>query len=115
MGVNAFVLPGGVVCVTSALLRKLALTKGELAALLCHEMGHVLHRHSQARILQQQMLTTICRCSPLLEYDRYFFRFCSHVIHEGTAQQRVDSSILWQEDGDDQHFLVQTILKNEFF
>jgi predicted Zn-dependent protease len=57
--VNAFALPGGVVRVTSALLEQLKLTEGELAALLGHEMGHVLHRHSQARILQQQIIGTI--------------------------------------------------------
>eukprot|EP00934_Nitzschia_sp_Nitz4_P009090 Nitzschia sp. Nitz4//scaffold383_size13514//3900//4868//NITZ4_008975-RA/size13514-processed-gene-0.4-mRNA-1//-1//CDS//3329549936//9080//frame0 len=59
--VNAFALPGGIVRVTQALLDTLQLTDGELAALLGHEMGHVLHRHSQARILQRQVLTTILK------------------------------------------------------
>jgi Zn-dependent protease with chaperone function len=54
--VNAFALPGGVVRVTDALLDLLDPTTGELAALLGHEMGHVVSRHSQARMIQQQLL-----------------------------------------------------------
>lgn len=54
--VNAFALPGGVVRVTDALLELLEPTKGELAALLGHEMGHVVSRHSQARMIQQELL-----------------------------------------------------------
>jgi predicted Zn-dependent protease len=57
--INALCLPGGIVRVTSGLLKQLDLTDGELAALLGHEMGHVLHRHGQARILQQKVLQTI--------------------------------------------------------
>ncbi len=57
--VNAFCLPGGIVRVTSALLEQLSLTDGELAALLGHEMGHIFHRHAQARILQRHVLTTL--------------------------------------------------------
>lgn len=57
--VNAYALPGGVVRVTLALLEELQPTTSELAALIGHEMGHVLHRHSQARILQQQLLNYI--------------------------------------------------------
>jgi predicted Zn-dependent protease len=57
--INAFALPGGVVRVTSALLQALHPTSGELAALVGHEMGHVLHRHTQARILQKQLLVNV--------------------------------------------------------
>jgi predicted Zn-dependent protease len=57
--INAFALPGGIVRVTSALLHALRPTPGELAALVGHEMGHVLHRHSQARILQKQLLSNV--------------------------------------------------------
>ena len=57
--INAFALPGGFVRVTIKLLEQLDLSKGELAALLSHEMGHVLHRHSQARIIQQKVLATL--------------------------------------------------------
>ena len=64
--INALCLPGGVVRVTSGLLHQLDLTDGELAALLGHEMGHVLHRHGQARLLQRRVLQTIMEA---LVYD----------------------------------------------
>ena len=57
--VNAFALPGGIVRVTDSLLQNLALTDGELAALLGHEMGHILHRHSQKRAVKNKLLSTI--------------------------------------------------------
>lgn len=59
--VNAFALPGGIIRVTKALLETLNLSSGELAALLGHEMGHVLHRHSQARMLEQRVLSTVLK------------------------------------------------------
>jgi len=54
--VNAFCLPGGIIRITLPLLRQLQLTNGELAALIGHEMGHALHRHAQARKLQQRVV-----------------------------------------------------------
>ena len=57
--INAFALPGGIVRVTDSLLQVLDLTDGELAALLGHEMGHVLHRHSQKRVVKNRLLATI--------------------------------------------------------
>jgi Zn-dependent protease with chaperone function len=46
--------------VASGLLRELNPTRGELAALLGHEMGHhVLHRHSMAKILKQLVLADV--------------------------------------------------------
>ena len=57
--INAFALPGGTIRVTSALLQTLKPSRAEVAALLGHEMGHVLHRHSQARILQHQLLQNV--------------------------------------------------------
>lgn len=59
--VNAFALPGGVIRVTSGLLQRMNPSDGELAALIGHEMGHVIHRHSQARILQQQLLAYVLK------------------------------------------------------
>jgi predicted Zn-dependent protease len=54
--VNAFSFAGGVVRVTDGLLELIEPTKGELAALLGHEMGHVVSRHSQARMVQEELL-----------------------------------------------------------
>lgn len=57
--VNAFALPGGIVRVTDALLESLSLSEGELAALLGHEMGHVLHRHTQKHAVKDRLLSTV--------------------------------------------------------
>lgn len=54
--INAFALPGGIISVTNSLLEHLQLTRSEIAALLGHEIGHVLYRHSQARLLKQNIL-----------------------------------------------------------
>lgn len=53
--INAFALPGGIIRVTDSLLNTLQPTRGEIAALLGHEMGHVLHRHSQAKLLKKNI------------------------------------------------------------
>ena len=52
--VNAFALPGGPVFITEALLRRLK-TEGELAAVLGHEIGHVIARHSSERLAKQNL------------------------------------------------------------
>ena len=49
---NAFALPGGKIGVHTGLLR-VARTPGQLAAVLGHEVGHVLARHSNERVSQQ--------------------------------------------------------------
>lgn len=51
--VNAFALPGGQVFITRALFRELE-TEGQLAGVLGHEVGHVIERHGNERMAQQQ-------------------------------------------------------------
>jgi predicted Zn-dependent protease len=51
---NAFALPGGKIGVNTGLL-EVATTPGQLAAVLGHEVGHVLDRHGNARVSQQTM------------------------------------------------------------
>lgn len=52
--VNAFALPGGQVFITSALLKKLR-SEGELAAVLAHEIGHVVARHGAEHLAKAQL------------------------------------------------------------
>lgn len=49
---NAFALPGGKIGVYTGLL-KVATTQGQLAAVIGHEVAHVLARHANERVSQQ--------------------------------------------------------------
>lgn len=69
--INAFALPGGIVRVTDSLLKTLQLTEGELAALIGHEMGHVLHRHTQKRTIKKHLLSTIWDALSYEDHDGY--------------------------------------------
>jgi Zn-dependent protease with chaperone function len=57
VGANAFALPSGIVVMTDELV-ELAQSDDELAAVLAHEVGHVVHRHS-LRMLLQNSATSI--------------------------------------------------------
>ncbi|MEZ4650810.1 MAG: M48 family metallopeptidase [Candidatus Eisenbacteria bacterium] len=52
--VNAFALPGGQIFITGALFDRLE-TEGQLAAVLGHEIGHVVARHSTQRIAKENL------------------------------------------------------------
>lgn len=52
--VNAFALPGGQIFITAALFQRLE-TEGQLAGVLGHEIGHVLGRHSAARMAKAEL------------------------------------------------------------
>ena len=56
--VNAFALPGGQIFITEALFGLLK-TEDELAAVLGHEIGHVLARHSAEHLAKQQLTHTL--------------------------------------------------------
>ena len=53
--VNAFALPGGPIFITEALLSALK-TEGQVAAVLGHEIAHVIARHSSERLAKQQLM-----------------------------------------------------------
>lgn len=53
--VNAFALPGGQIFITEAMLQALE-SEGQLAAVLAHETGHILGRHSAQQIAKSQLL-----------------------------------------------------------
>lgn len=54
--VNAFALPGGQIFITQALFDRLG-SEGQLAGVLGHEMGHVIARHGNKRMAQDQLFT----------------------------------------------------------
>src|SRR6185295_8351023 len=56
--VNAFALPGGQIFITEALVGLLN-SDDELAAVLGHEVGHVLARHSAEHLAKQQLTQRI--------------------------------------------------------
>ena len=49
--INAFALPGGEIVIADGLLQ-FAATADEVAGVLAHEMGHVLHRHATTSIIE---------------------------------------------------------------
>jgi predicted Zn-dependent protease len=51
--VNAFAFPGGSIFVTDELIEDLKVTDDELAAVIAHEIGHIVHRHSVKNVVQQ--------------------------------------------------------------
>lgn len=56
--VNAFALPGGQIFITRALYNRLE-TEGQLAAVLGHEIGHVIERHSAQQLAKQNLLSGV--------------------------------------------------------
>jgi predicted Zn-dependent protease len=66
--VNAFALPGGQVFITMALLKRLK-TEGQLAAVLGHEITHVVARHSAEQIAKQQLTQGLTGAAVLATYD----------------------------------------------
>jgi predicted Zn-dependent protease len=56
--VNAFALPGGQIFITEALLGMLE-SEDELAAVLGHEVGHVLARHSAEHLAKHELTQTL--------------------------------------------------------
>src|SRR5262249_38286485 len=66
--INAFALPGGPVFITEALLKKLR-TRGELAGVLGHEIGHVVARHSAQHIAKAQLTDGLTGAAVLATYN----------------------------------------------
>ncbi len=66
--INAFALPGGPVYITSALLHKLD-TEGQVAAVLGHEIGHVVARHSAEHLAKQKLTQGLSGAAGIAMYD----------------------------------------------
>jgi len=58
--INAFALPGGQIFITHAMISQLG-GVNEVAAVLGHEIGHVVHRHSAEQMAKQGLLNGIIR------------------------------------------------------
>jgi predicted Zn-dependent protease len=56
--INAFALPGGQIFITRGLLDRME-TEAELAGVLGHEVGHVIHRHAAEQIAKSQLGATL--------------------------------------------------------
>ncbi len=56
--INAFALPGGQVFITKGLFDRMQ-TEAELAGVLGHEIGHVIHRHSAEQMAKGQLGATL--------------------------------------------------------
>jgi Zn-dependent protease with chaperone function len=79
--INAFALPGGIIKVTESLLQTLQLSQGEIAALLGHEMSHVLYRHTQLQLLKRDLLSTILKAIFYDDHDEHEESF-GEAVHE---------------------------------
>jgi beta-barrel assembly-enhancing protease len=66
--IDAFALPGGQVFLTAGLLGKLR-TEGQLAAVLAHEMGHVLARDGAEHVAPQRLGQGLTGAAVLAAYD----------------------------------------------
>ncbi len=66
--VNAFALPGGQIFLTEGLYKLLS-TKGELAGVLAHEVGHVVARHSAQQVAKQQLTQGLTGAAVIAAYD----------------------------------------------
>ncbi len=67
--VNAFSLPGGQVFITAALYDRLT-TEGQLAGVLGHEIGHVVHRHAAQHLASAQFYNSIVAATGVATNDQ---------------------------------------------
>lgn len=66
--VNAFALPGGQVFITLGLLRRLG-SEAELAAVLGHEVGHVIGRHGAEHLAKAGLTQSLVGAVAIGTYD----------------------------------------------
>ncbi len=66
--VNAFALPGGQIFITAGLLKRLT-TRGQLAGILGHEIGHVVARHSAEQLAKAKLTQGLTGAAAIAAYD----------------------------------------------
>lgn len=69
--INAFALPGGQIFITAGLY-KLLKTEDQLAAVLGHEIGHVINRHGSEHIAKQELTQQLVQATQVASgnYDQ---------------------------------------------
>ena len=85
--VNAFALPGGKIRITDALLREVNPSEGEVAALLAHEIGHVVNRHTQRRVQKARM------ASMFLDVASFLLEVMFDLSNDVKARQNMQKSL----------------------
>jgi predicted Zn-dependent protease len=79
--VNAFALPGGQIFITMALFKRLT-TEDQLAAVLGHEIGHVINRHSAEHIAQQELTQGLIHATDIATGDPSMIsRFVGNMVN----------------------------------
>ena len=65
---NAFALPGGQVFITDALLDRLG-SEEQIAAVLAHEVAHVVARHGAEHLAKQELVQGLADATTIATYD----------------------------------------------
>lgn len=78
--VNAFALPGGQVFITEALLTRLQ-SEDQLAGVLGHEIGHVIHRHGAERIAKMELTEGLTGAAVIAAGDYQSAQFAQMVAN----------------------------------
>lgn len=79
--VNAFALPGGQVFITMALFKRLK-NEDQIAAVLGHEIGHVINRHSAEHIAKQDLTQGLIQATDIATGDQGMLsRFVGNMIN----------------------------------
>ena len=66
--VNAFALPGGQIFITMGLFKRLK-TEDQIAAVLAHEIGHVINRHGAEHLAKQELTQGIIQATDIATGD----------------------------------------------
>lgn len=78
--VNAFAFPGGLIVVFTGLIKQLEAPE-EMAAVLAHELGHVVHRDALNQLIRQIGLSTILSLAGGREADLIIQRIIQEVVN----------------------------------